>query len=133
MIKRLGFLICFCWTFWGYKVCTALEDPNAISAAAGGSGSSLMLPTFLDVLLLAGTFSCFLISVKVKSFLKDGELAAGWTLLSVSFVLLFVAQLLSLFLVIGLFSIAPNIISSLRVLFILLLGSGIYFMKKVLS
>jgi hypothetical protein len=93
----------------------------------------LMLPTFLDILLLVGTFSCFLISVKVKSFLRDGELAAGWTLLSLSFVLLFVAQLLSLFLIIGLLSIAPNIISSLRVLFILLLGSGIYFMKRVLS
>lgn len=133
MIKRTKFLICFCWALGADKAWCALEDYHAIPAAAGGSGSSLMLPTFLDILLLVGTFSCFLISVKVKSFLRDGELAAGWTLLSLSFVLLFVAQLLSLFLIIGLLSIAPNIISSLRVLFILLLGSGIYFMKRVLS
>jgi hypothetical protein len=36
-------------------------------------------------------------------------------------------------LIVGFLSITPNIISSLRILFILLLGSGIYFMKKVLS
>jgi hypothetical protein len=82
---------------------------------------------------LAGTVTCFLISVRVKSFLRDGELASGWTLLSVSFVLFFVAQLLSLFLNVGFLNVSPSIISSLRVLFILLLASGVYFMKKVLS
>lgn len=107
-------------------------ETDAFRAAVGSSASSLV-PALLDVVLLAGTFACFLISVRVKSFLRDGELASGWTLLSLSFVVFFVAQLLSLFLNVGFLNVSPSIISSLRVLFILLLASGVYFMKKVLS
>lgn len=98
-----------------------------------GSKSSVVLATFLDILLLVGILTCFFISVRVKSFLRDGELASGWTLFSLSFVLLFVAQLLSLSVNVSLLDISNSIISSIRLLSILFLASGIYFMKKVLS
>jgi hypothetical protein len=111
----------------------AYGKAEALQAGVRNSGSSMVLPAVFDVLLLMGIFACFIISVRVKSFLRDGELASGWTLFSLSFVLLFAAQLLSLFLGVGLFSIPLSLIASLRILFILFLASGIYFMKKVLS
>jgi hypothetical protein len=117
---------------YGPATC-AYGKAEALQTGIRDSGSSMVLPAVFDVLLLMGIFACFIISVKVKSFLRDGELASGWTLFSLSFVLLFAAQLLSLFLGVGLLSIPLSLIASLRILFILLLASGIYFMKKVLS
>ncbi len=111
----------------------AHDGAEALRAGIRGSSTSLTIPAAFDVLLLAGIFACFLISVRVKSFLRDGELSAGWTLFSLSFVLLFAAQLLNLFLTLDLVSIHPSVIASLRVLFIAFLASGIYMMKKVLS
>ena len=133
MVKRLGFVIIFKLIFFATGTCYAQEKTEALRAAVSGSGSSSPVPALLDVLLLAGAFACFVISVRVKSFLRDGELASGWTLFSLSFVLLFVSQVLSLSLSAGFWHVPPSIVSSLRVLFILLLASGIHFMKKVLS
>jgi hypothetical protein len=132
MVKKISFLAIGWFVVLLGGIPCAHGETDALRAAVGSSGSSL-IPALLDVVLLAGTFTCFLISVRVKSFLRDGELASGWTLLSVSFVLFFVAQLLSLFLNVGFLNVSPSIISSLRVVFILLLASGVYFMKKVLS
>lgn len=133
MLKTLSFVIILGLIFFTAGVCCAQEETEALRATVSGSGSSSPVPALLDVLLLAGAFACFVISVRVKSFLRDGELASGWTLFSLSFVLLFVSQVLSLSLSAGFLQVSPSIISSLRLLFILLLTSGIHFMKKVLS
>ncbi len=108
-------------------------EADSFRAAVRGSGKPLLLPALLDFLLLVGILACFVISMKVKSFLRDGELASGWNLFSVSFVLLFVAQILSLSSSMGLLSVSVSVVSSLRLLFVISLASGIYFMKKVLS
>jgi hypothetical protein len=131
--KKLTCIISFGLILFSAQVSFTYESAEVFRAEVQASGSSAVLPALLDILLLVGTFACFLISMRVKSFLKDGELASGWTLFSLSFVLLFVAQLLSFSLSVGLLHISSNIISSLRLLFILFLASGIYFMKKVLS
>ena len=110
----------------------AWDEADSFRAAVDGAGGSLV-GALLDVLLLAGILTCFLISVKVKSFLRDGELASGWNLVSLSFILLFVAQLLSLFLNVRLLNISGSIISTLRLLFVVSLAWGIYYMKRVLS
>jgi hypothetical protein len=111
----------------------AFTPGDDLQPEVGGITSSPGLAILLDILLLAGILICFLISLRVKSFLRDGELASGWTLFSLSFVLLFIAQILSFSLDVSLFSISSGIISSVRLLAILSLASGIYFMKKVLS
>jgi len=131
--KKLTWVISLGLIFFSAQASFTYESAEAFRADVQGSGSSTVVPALLDILLLVGTFACFLISMRVKSFLKDGELASGWILFSLSFVLLFLAQLLSVSLSAGLLNISPNIISSLRLLFILFLASGIYFMKKVLS
>jgi hypothetical protein len=107
----------------------AFGPPTKITAHS----SSGFLPVVLDVLLLVGVISCFFFSLKVKSFLEEGELSYGWTLFSFSFAILFIAQLLSLSVSCGLFYIPLTIVSFIRLLSILSLALGIYFMKKVLS
>jgi hypothetical protein len=104
-----------------------------VSLTASGSTSNSMVPALLDLLLLLGILTCFFISIKVKSFLREGEMAWGWNLFAVSFVLLFVAQFLSFSSGIRLLNVSASIVSSLRLLFVISLASGIYFMKKVLS
>jgi hypothetical protein len=95
--------------------------------------SSGFFPAILDFLLLWGTLFCFWASLKVKSFLREGELSYGWFLFSFSFAFLFIAQLLSLCVSGGFFAIPLTIVSSIRLLSILFLALGIYSIKKVLS
>jgi hypothetical protein len=107
----------------------AFGPPGRIVARS----SSGFLPALLDVLLLLGVLFCFFSSLKVKSFLKDGELSYGFLLFSFSFATLSVAQLLSLSVCCGLFYIPLTLVSLIRFLSILSLALGIYFIKKVLS
>lgn len=111
----------------------ARPESDKYQAEVGEFSSTPTLARFTDVLLLMGILTCFFISIKVKSFLREGELASGWTLFSLSFVLLFAAQLLSLSVTFNLLNISVSIISVIRLLSIFSLASGIYFMKKVLS
>lgn len=131
--KRLVFLISVWVVFLLGQTALAWEEADSFRAAVDGSGGTSLVGALLDILLLAGILTCFLISVKVKSFLRDGELASGWNLFSLSFILLFVAQLLSLFLNVRLLNISGSIVSTLRLLFVVSLAWGIYYMKRVLS
>jgi hypothetical protein len=131
--RKLGSLILFWLAIFAGQVGYAYDGAETLRAGIRDSRASMTISAAFDILLLAGIFACFLISVRVKSFLRDGELSAGWTLFSLSFILLFAAQLLNLLLTLDLVNIYPSVIGSLRVLFILSLASGIYMMKKVLS
>ena len=95
--------------------------------------SSGFLLSVLDVLLLLATVFCFFSSLKVKSFLKEGELSYGWVLFSIAFAILFMAQLLSFSVSSNLFHIPLSIVSLIRLLSILSLSIGIHSMKKILS
>lgn len=106
----------------------AIADPSSKIAAHSSSG---FLSTVLDALLLLVILFCFFSSLKVKSFLKEGELVYGWIFFAFSFAILFIAQLLSLSS--GLFDVPLVIVSLTRLLSILSLALGIYFMKKVMS
>jgi hypothetical protein len=130
---RLVLLVAVCIVLPWAQAAWGQGDASAYGAAAEGLRQSRLLPAFLDILLLVGIVACFVISVKVKSFLRDGELSSGWSLFSLSFVLLFAAQVLSFFTDVRLFELSSSIISALRVLFVISLGWGIYFMRKVLS
>jgi len=135
--KRLKWILtvnlCVGLLLWVGRLAFALPESENYTAEMGGLSSKPAWSTLLDILLLMGILTCFFISVKVKSFLRDGELASGWTLFSLSFVLLFMSQLLSLSLNINLLNIPLSIVSIIRLLSIFTLASGIYFMKRVLS
>lgn len=125
--------LCAGLVLWMGRLAFALPESENYQAGVGGLSSKPAWSTLLDILLLLGILTCFFISVKVKSFLRDGELASGWTLFSLSFVLLFIAQFLSLSLNISLLNIPLSIISIIRLMSIFTLASGIYYMKSVLS
>ncbi len=126
---------CFCFSLVLGTIfpCFAWSEGERLQTEVGGFSTNPTLAALLDVMLLLGILTCFFISVKVKSFLRDGELASGWTLFSLSFVLLFIAQLISLSLNVNLLNVSFSIVSLIRLLSIFILASGIYFMKKVLS
>jgi len=130
---RLTLLAGFCLILLFTPAAWGQSDVDSYGAAVGGSDDSRFLAALLDLLLLAGILACFVISVKVKSFLRDGELSSGWSLFSLSFVLLFAAQILSFFTDVRLLELSSSIISVLRLLFVISLAWGIYFMKRVLS
>ncbi len=125
--------LCAGLVLWVGRLALASPESENYAAQMGELSSKPAWSTLLDILLLLGILTCFFISVKVKSFLRDGELASGWTLLSLSFVLLFMAQLLSLSLNISLLDVPISIVSIIRLISIFTLASGIYFMKRVLS
>jgi hypothetical protein len=133
-VKKI--LICgisfWCLFFVG-GISFAFAAGDDYPAEQSGFASSPALAILLDILLLVGIIVCFVISARVKSFLRDGELASGWILFSLSFVLLFIGQLLNFSVDIRVAHISSSIISAVRLLSILSLASGIYFMKKVLS
>ncbi len=131
--QTLAFLTGVCIVLVFVHTSLAHQEADSLPAAIRGLSGFSILSALLDLLLLAGVVTCFVISIRVKSFLRDGELASGWNLFSISFVLLFLAQLLSLFSSVELLNISSSVVSSLRLLFVISLGSGIYFMKKVLS
>jgi hypothetical protein len=134
---KAGRKLIFSVSPWFFLVLTqtssAQVKANNVNLAASGSTGNSMVPALLDLLLLIGILACLFISVKVKSFLREGEMAWGWNLFAVSFVLLFAAQFLSFSSGIKLLNVPTSIVSSLRLLFVISLASGIYFMKKVLS
>lgn len=111
----------------------AQKTHAASSSRIASHSLSGFLPTILDILLFLGVLFCFFSSLKVKSFLKDGELAYGWVLFSFSFAILSIAQLFSISVSSGLFEIPLMLVSFIRFLSILSLALGIYFIKKVLS
>ncbi|MFQ6032782.1 MAG: hypothetical protein ACE5K2_07665 [Candidatus Zixiibacteriota bacterium] len=121
------------WLLLGTAVFSVPEAFAGSSSRIAAHSFSGFLPTLLDVLILFGILFCFFASLKVKSFLKEGELAYGWILFSLSFAILFISQLFSLSVSSGLLDIPFAIVSLTRFLFILSLALGIYFMKKLLS
>jgi hypothetical protein len=134
MVKRIITInLCIGLVIWIGRLAFALPESENYQPEISGLASKPGWSTLLDILLLMGILTCFFISVKVKSFLRDGELASGWTLFSLSFVLLFIAQLLSLSQNISLLNIPLSLVSVIRLLSIFTLASGIYFMKRVLS
>lgn len=130
--KPRKFSSMFFLIFGALVFCTqvAIADPSSKIAAHSSSG---FLSTVLDALLLLVILFCFFSSLKVSSFLKEGELVYGWIFFAFSFAILFIAQLLSLSVSSGLFNVPLIIVSLTRLLSILSLALGIYFMKKVMS
>jgi hypothetical protein len=123
-------------TVWLLLFVVVVFFPQKAFGPPGGivaHSSSGFLPAVLDVLLLLGVLFCFFSSLKVKSFLKEGELSHGFLLFSFSFAILSVAQLFSFFVSSGLLYVPLTIVSLIRLLSILSLALGIYFIKKVLS
>ena len=79
----------------------------------------------LLLFMLAGWFLCS----KIRSFLKGGELILGWFLILISFIFVFASQFLEFGIYIKLWEISPTVVYFARLLWIMVLVLGIYFIQ----
>jgi len=88
----------------------------------------------LNVLLLLFILAGFFLSSRIRSFLRGGELILGWFLILVSFIFLFFAQVLEFDRYIHvLFDVSLTAVYLVKLLWIMILVLGIYFIQKVMS
>jgi len=93
--------------------------------------------SFLDVILnfaiLLAVSGCFVYTKKIESFLKGGELSPGWLLILISFFVLVLLQFVKLGNSMNIFNFDSALYSFLKLIWVILLGWGIYQLKKVIS
>jgi|GEM_PF-2910382 len=94
----------------------------------GGPGRIL-----LELVGLALSFGCLLVSLKVLSFVRGGRLAAPWQWLTMAFLFFAIGQALAILSYVVLPSAGGMFVVYLRILGFLLLLLGIIKMRKVLA
>ncbi len=101
----------------------------ADSESGGISGIGILF----SGLILVVVFVCFFLALKVFSLLRGGELASGWQMLAISFIVLCLGQLMELASSLELFNLDQVVVVTLRLAGVFLLLFGIVRIKKVLS
>jgi hypothetical protein len=104
---------------------------------AQNEGAASVQSSFLEVVLNFVIFltvcGCFFYTKKIESFLKGGELSLGWFLIFISFLILVLLQFVRLGNSMNIFSFDSALYSFFKLVWVILLGCGIYRLKKVLS
>ena len=112
-------------------VLLVLPLSNAWAQAEGGEGSALGVA--IDVLLLIAGLLCFAMCLKIFSLLRGGDLSPGWQMLSVSFLIFSVAQVLSLSTELEIVLLHRNAVSILHAVALFLIVFGVARIKKSLT
>ena len=105
--------------------------PSALLADAA-SGSSDVGVLFNGLILLV-VLVCFFVSLKIFSLLRGGELASGWQMLAIAFVLLCLGQLIDLMVTLEIAGLNQAMVATARLAGAFLLLLGVVRIKKVLS
>jgi hypothetical protein len=100
-------------------------------------GDASIQSSFLDVVLnfaiLLAVCGCFFYAKKIESFLKGGQLSLGWFLILISFLVLLFLQLFRLGNSMNILNFDSALYSFFKLVWAVLLGWGIYRLKKVIS
>ena len=100
-------------------------------------GDASVQSSFLDVVLnfaiLLAVCGCFFYAKKIESFLKGGQLSLGWFLIVISFLVLLFLQLFRLGNSMNILNFDSALYSFFELVWVVLLGWGIYRLKKVIS
>ncbi|MFH1893036.1 MAG: hypothetical protein ABIK83_10205 [Candidatus Zixiibacteriota bacterium] len=96
----------------------------------GGSGITEGLLVALMLLLAA---ICFFVALKIFSSLRGGEMAAAWQILAVSFMILLIAEAVSLLNILEVVSIGQYAAMVIRLLGLATIMIGVSKIRKVLS
>ena len=100
-------------------------------------GDASVQSSFLDVILnfaiLLAVCGCFFYAKRIESFLKGGQLSLGWFLILISFLVLLFLQLVRLGNSMNIFNFDSALFSFFKLVWVVLLGWGIYRLKKVIS
>lgn len=114
-----------------------LSGVDFAQSAATGQAETYAQSSFLEVVLnfviLLIVCSCFFYTKKIESFLKGGELSLAWLLILGSFLILFFLQIIKLGNSMNIFKLDLALYSFFKLIWVILLGWGIYRLKKVLS
>ncbi|NIP42328.1 MAG: hypothetical protein GWO28_06420 [candidate division Zixibacteria bacterium] len=105
--------------------------PSALLADAA-SGSSDVGVLFNGLILLV-VLVCFFVALKIFSLLRGGELASGWQMLAIAFVLLCLGQLVDLMVTLEIAGLNQAMVATARLAGAFLLLLGVVRIKKVLS
>lgn len=104
---------------------------SAVAATAGGEVSAMGVA--IDILLLVASLLCFGICLKIFALLKGGELSPGWQMLSISFLIFSIAQVLSLAIELEFVALPKNASNMLQLLALFLIVLGVARIKKSLT
>jgi hypothetical protein len=105
--------------------------PSALLADAA-SGSSDVGVLFNGLILLV-VLVCFFVALKIFSLLRGGELASGWQMLAIAFVILCLGQLVDLMVTLEIAGLNQAMVATARLAGAFLLLLGVVRIKKVLS
>jgi len=97
------------------------------SVSASGFGVLFEAGILLVVLI------CFVVAMKIFSYLRGGELASGWQVLAISFIVLCLGQMMELASMLELFGLDRAVVLGIRLIGVSLLMIGVARIKKVLS
>ena len=100
-------------------------------------GDASVQGSFVDVILnfaiLLAVCGCFFYTKRIESFLKGGDLSLGWFLILISFLVLLFLQLFRLGNSMNIFNFHSALYSFFKLAWVVLLGWGIYRLKKAIS
>ncbi|MCK4858726.1 MAG: hypothetical protein KAT58_12200, partial [candidate division Zixibacteria bacterium] len=102
----------------------------AAAAAATGQDEAFTIHVVIDLLLLIAGLLCFTVCLKIFSLLKGGELSVGWQMLTASFLMLALGEVLRLSIALELIALHPNVAGIVQVLALFLLFLGVSRIKK---
>ncbi len=105
----------------------------AAAAAATGQDEAFTTDVVIHLLLLIAGVFCFTVCLKIFSLLKGGELSIGWQMLSTSFLVLALGEVLKLSVALELIALHQNVAGIVQVLALFLLFFGVSRIKKGLS
>ena len=108
-----------------------LPAATALAQVKGNDVSAVGV--VFDFMLLFTGILCFVMCLKIFSLLRGGELSPGWQMLSVSFLIFSIAQILSLSIELEFVALHKNAISVLQVVSLLLIALGVGKIKKSLT
>ncbi|MBD3218486.1 MAG: hypothetical protein GF310_09445 [candidate division Zixibacteria bacterium] len=106
--------------------------PCTLAAQSAESGSAGVGLLFNGLILLV-VLVCFFMAMKVFSLLRGGELASGWQMLAIAFIVLCLGQLIELASTLEIVGLNQAVVVTVRLAGVFLLLLGIVRIKKVLS
>jgi len=114
-----------------FALAALLFLPSALMADAASGGSDVGV--LFNGLILLVVLVCFFVAMKIFSLLRGGELASGWQMLAIAFIILCLGQLIDLMATLEIGGLNQAIVATVRLAGVFLLLLGVVRIKKVLS
>lgn len=105
----------------------------AVTFAGDQSGGKGFTEGILVALMLLIAGICFFVAVKIFSSLRGGEMAAPWQIIAVSFVILLIAEAMSLLNIFEIANVGQHSAMVIRLLGLAAIMMGVSKIRKVLS